>query len=87
MTVSQCRVSARKRWIWRREVAAVRSSQREGTCRDSVVLTVEVAVVVVPVAVFGLVFKAVAAVAAVAMPANASRSPQARIERRKSRTS
>jgi hypothetical protein len=54
MTVNQCRVSARKRWIWRREAAAVRSSQREGTCRDSVVLTVEVAVVVVLVVVFVL---------------------------------
>ena len=54
MTVSQCRVSARKRWIWRREAAAVRSSQREGTSRDSVVLTVEVAVVVVLVVVFEL---------------------------------
>jgi hypothetical protein len=90
MTVSQCRVSARKRWIWRREADAARSSQREGTSRDAVVLTVEVAVVVVPVVVFGLswlFFEAVAAAAAVAMPANASRSPQARIERRNAITS
>jgi hypothetical protein len=54
MTVTQCRVSARKRWIWRREAAAVRSSQRDELCRDSVVLTVEVAVVVVLVVVLGL---------------------------------
>jgi hypothetical protein len=54
MTVSQCCVSARKRWIWRREAAAVRSSQRDAPCRDSLVLTVEVAVVVVLVVVFGL---------------------------------
>ena len=54
MTVSQCCVSARKRWIWRREAAAVRSSQRDELCRDSVVLTVEVAVVVVLVVVLGL---------------------------------
>src|SRR5436305_14898859 len=30
MTVSQCRVSVRKRRMWRRQAAAVRSSQREG---------------------------------------------------------
>jgi hypothetical protein len=54
MTVSQCLLSARKRWIWRRAATAVRSSQRDAPCRDSVVLTVEVAVVVVLVVVFGL---------------------------------
>jgi hypothetical protein len=55
MTVSQCCVSTRKRWIWRREAAAVRSSQRDELCLDSaVVLTVEVAVVVVLVVVSGL---------------------------------
>jgi hypothetical protein len=46
---------------------------------------------VVPVGVLGLVLPSLvaepAAAAAVAMPANASSSPQARIERRKSNTS
>jgi hypothetical protein len=53
MTVSQCCVSARKRWIWRHERCRP-DSQRDAPCRDSVVLTVEVAVVVVLVMVFGL---------------------------------
>jgi hypothetical protein len=83
MTVVQCRVSARNCRIWRCQRAASRTSQREGAFWDSVVATVVAALVVVPgpVSVF---LEAVAAAAAVVRPANASRSPQARIERRKS---
>jgi hypothetical protein len=75
--------------MWRRQVAAVRSSQREGAFPEVVVPGV-VVVVLVPVVGVGLVplvFEAAAAAAAVVKPANASRSPQARIERRKSSTS
>src|SRR3954454_22323218 len=79
MTVSQCRVPLRKRRMWRRQAAAVRSSQREG--RASVVATV-VLVLDVVLGLLSLFLEAVAAAAAVAMPANASSSPQARIERR-----
>jgi hypothetical protein len=87
MTVSQWRVSARKRRIWRRQRASCRSSQREGVFTDPVVPLVVVVVVVVFVLVAGLelsplLLDAVAAAAAVAMPANASRSPQARMKRR-----
>ena len=71
--------------MWRRQVAAVRSSQREGPFGAVVVLPV-VAVIVVLVLAW-LSCEPVAAAAAVAMPANASSSPQARIERRKTLTS
>src|SRR5438046_3189205 len=81
MTVSQCRVPLRKRRIWRRQAAAVRSSQREGSVWASVVATV-VPVLGVVLGLLSLFCEAVAAAAAVAMPANASSSPQARIERR-----
>src|SRR5690242_20722960 len=67
--------------MWRRERAAVRSSQAEGLSAASVVATV----VLVPVVALGLVsvcFEIAAAAAAVVRPRNASRSPQARIERR-----
>src|SRR3954451_13201544 len=40
MTVSQCRVCVRRRRMWLRQAAAVRSSQREGPVRASVVATV-----------------------------------------------
>src|SRR6266550_4707069 len=86
ITVSQCCVSVRKRRMWRRQTAAVRNSQREGPCRDSVAPTV----VLVLVLGFGLLWlppEPAAAAAAVVMPANASRSPQARIERRNAFTS
>ena len=70
--------------MWRRQRAAVRRSQREGVFRETAVATV-VPVVLVPAVGLGLVplgFEAVAAAAAVVRPANASRSPQARMERR-----
>ena len=86
MTVSQCRVPLRKRRIWRRQAAAVRSSQRESRVWASVVATV-VPVLGVVLGLLSLFCEAVAAAAAVAMPANASSSPQARIERRNSITS
>ena len=87
MTVSQCHVSARKRRIWRREAAASCTSQREGAFAEVLVTTVVLAVVPVPgVELPSLVFEPAPA-AAVAMPANASSSPQARMERRKSSTS
>src|SRR5262245_28954040 len=82
ITVSQCRVSLRKRRMWRCQAAAVRLSQREGPFGATGVATV---VLVVRVVVLGLVSVFVgagAAHAAVAMPANASKSPQAKIERR-----
>ena len=85
MTVSQCRVSAWKRRIWRREAAASRNSQREGVFAGAVVTAV--VLVVVPALVLPSVVFEPAAAAAVTMPANASSSPQARIERRKSSTS
>src|SRR5215470_19265364 len=69
--------------MWRRQRAAVRSSQREGVFRDAVATVVPV--VLVPVVGLGLVplgFEAVAAAAAVVKPANASSSAQATIERR-----
>jgi hypothetical protein len=72
--------------MWRRQRAAVRSSQREGAFPETVVVAV-VVVVLRPVVGLGLVVLSVeagAAAAAVVRPANASRSPQARIERRKS---
>ena len=81
MTVVQCRASARKRWIWRRKMAAFRTSQGEGASWDTVVATVVVALEMV-IGLVSVLLEAVAAAAAVAMPANASRSPQARIERR-----
>jgi hypothetical protein len=86
MTVSQWRVSARKRRMWRRHLAAVRNSQRDGTCWASVVATVVLVVAVgfEPLCVFS---EAPAAAAAVVKPANASRSPQARMERRNAFTS
>lgn len=68
----------------RRQRAAVRRSQREGAVRETVVEVV-VLVVVVPVVVgvvVPLVVGAGAAAAAVVRPTNASRSPQAKIERR-----
>src|SRR4051794_6963108 len=83
ITVSQCCVSVRKRRMWPRQTAAVRNSQREGAL-------VATGVVVVPVVgpeLLSLFLEAGAAPAAVAMPANASRSPQARIERRNAFTS
>ncbi len=88
MTVSQCHVSARKRRMWRREAAASRTSQREGAAfAEAAVATVVLAVVPVPgVELPSLVFEP-APTGAVAMPANASSSPQARMERRKSSTS
>ena len=86
ITVSQCCVSARKRRIWRCQRAAVRRSQREGVARETVVLVVVLVVVVPVVVVLGLVVRLVceagAAAAAVVRPTNASRSPQAKIERR-----
>jgi hypothetical protein len=81
ITVSQCRVSTSKRRIWRRQRAAVRSSAREGLVGATVVAAV-VTVLVVVLGLVSLFLEAVAAPAAVAMPANASSSPQARIERR-----
>src|ERR1700756_1462337 len=79
--------------MWRSEAAACRRSQREVALGGSAAP----AVVVVPAVVVRLVvelglpwlslFEAVAAAAAVAMPANASRSPQARMERRNAFTS
>jgi hypothetical protein len=84
ITVCQCRVSARKRRIWRRQRAAVRSSQREGFGVETVVATVEPVVVVLVVG-LGLVpfgFEAPAAAAAVVKPASASRSAQATMKRR-----
>src|SRR6185312_5560695 len=86
ITVSQCCVSVRKRLMWRRQTAAVRTSQREGPCRDAVAP----AVVVVLAVGLGLLFvppEAARAAPAVVMPANTSRSPQARIERRNAFTS
>lgn len=81
ITVSQCLVSAWKRRMWRRERAAVRSSQAEGLSAAWVV----VAVVLVPGVEVGFVsvcFEIAAVAAAVVRPRNASRSPQAKIERR-----
>ena len=70
--------------MWRCQRAAVASSQREGAFRETVVLVV-VLVVVGPVVGLGLVplgCEAGAAAAAVVRPTNASRSPQAKMERR-----
>src|SRR5262249_2686234 len=75
--------------MWRRQRAAVRRSQRESAFPEAVVVTV-VLVVVVPVVGLGLVplgFEAGGAAAAVVRPANASRSPEARMERRNAFTS
>jgi hypothetical protein len=85
ITVSQCCVSARKRRIWRCQRAAVRRSQREGAAVRETVVEVVALVVVMPVVVVvvvPLVCEAGAAAAAVVRPTNASRSPQAKIERR-----
>jgi hypothetical protein len=75
--------------MWRSQADACRLSEGEGPFAESAWPTVVVmpaaVVVVVPVVGLGLPwlsFEAVAAAAAVAMPANASRSPQARMERR-----
>jgi hypothetical protein len=74
--------------MWRREAATWRLSQRKCAFAESASPTAVVvpAVVVVVLVELGLpwlsLFEAVAAAAAVAMPANASRSPQARMERR-----
>jgi len=74
--------------MWRRQAAVARLSQREGPFRELVVPTTVVRAVRIAGLVFRLVlFEPVAAAAAVAMPANASSSPQARIERRKTFTS
>src|SRR6476620_11624503 len=86
ITVSQCCVSVRKRRMWRRQTAAVRNSQREDPCRDSVAP----AVVLVFAVGLGLLFvppEAARAAPAVVMPANTSSSPQPRIERRNAFTS
>jgi hypothetical protein len=45
MTVSQWFVSARKRRMWRRHLAAVRSSEREGPVAETVVPAVVVVLV------------------------------------------
>jgi hypothetical protein len=65
--------------MWRRQALAASTSQREGLFLEAIVWTV-----VLPVAVVVLAWLSLepAAAAAVAMPANASRSPQARMERR-----
>jgi hypothetical protein len=71
--------------MWRFQWAMARSLARGLIGLDSVEATVVVAaVVVVEFGLSSLLLSPAAAVAAVAMPANASRSPQARIERRKS---
>jgi hypothetical protein len=70
--------------MWRRHLAAVRSSQREDPVRASVVVATVVLVVVVGLELVSVFLEAPAAAAAVVKPANASRSPQARIERRNS---
>jgi hypothetical protein len=84
ITVTQRRVSARNRRISRRQALAVLISQREGALPATVVPSVVlvVAVVLEPGLELPLSVDPVAAAAAVAMPANASRSPQARMERR-----
>jgi hypothetical protein len=79
-------VPARKVRIWRFQWAIARSLARALLARDTVVATVVVVVAVVVVLVVELelvpLLDPAAAVAAVAMPANASRSPQARMKRR-----
>jgi hypothetical protein len=73
--------------MWRFQWAMARSRARGLIGLDSVdstVVVVAAAVVVVELGLPSLLLSPAAAVAAVAMPANASRSPQARIERRKS---
>src|SRR3954467_2527892 len=84
ITVSQRRVPARKLRRWRFQWAIARSLARALLARDSAVATVVVAVTVVFVVELELapLLDPAAAVAAVAMPANASRSPQARMKRR-----
>jgi hypothetical protein len=64
-------------------------SQREGPFRELIVRTVVLEFVVraVVLGALAVVLDTAAAAAAVAMPANASSSPQARIERRKTFTS
>src|SRR5690242_5851786 len=73
-TVSQYRVSARKRRMWRRQAATFRALIRVLPARGLVVTTVvlEPVVVVLPVepGLPSLPFDPVAAAAAVAMPAN-----------------
>jgi hypothetical protein len=87
MTVSQCRVSAREWRMLRRQRAAILRSKGDGPCRGSLAATVVLVLVVVVLGLDSVFLEAVAAPAAVAMPANASSSPQARIERRKTNTS
>jgi hypothetical protein len=72
--------------MWRFQWAMARSLARGLIALDSVEATVVVAavVVVVELGLPSLLLSPAAAVAALAMPAKASRSPQARIERRKS---
>ena len=67
--------------MWRRQALATCISQREGLVPGAVAPTVVVAAVVVVVLGWVLLERAAAA-AAVAVPANASSSPQARMERR-----
>src|SRR5213076_632192 len=80
-TDSQRRVPAWKRRIWRLQYAAARASVRRAES-DFVVTAVVVEVVVVPLVVSPAPPDFPAAAAAVVMPTNASRSPQARMERR-----
>jgi hypothetical protein len=83
ITASQRRVPARKLWIWRLQYRAARASARRAAAVFVVTRAVVVEVVVLVLVVVcpaPPVFPAAAA--AVVMPANASRSPQARIERR-----
>ena len=72
--------------MWRRQTAVVRSSQRDGPFAETVVPVV-VVVLVVGFGLLSLWFEPAAAAAAVVKPANASRSPQARMERRNAVTS
>jgi hypothetical protein len=66
--------------MWRRQALAACISQRDGPFSRAVAPAVVAAVVVL---VLGwLLLEPAAAAAAVAMPANASSSPQARMERR-----
>jgi hypothetical protein len=76
-------VPARKLRIWRLQYATARISARRAVVSDFAVTTVVVEVVLVLV-VWPALPDPPAAAAAVVMPTNASRSPQARIERRNS---
>src|SRR4029078_3128275 len=87
MTVSQWRVAARKRWMWRRPTPAVRRSPREGPVRAAVVATVVVVVPAVRPGLASLCLEAAAAAAAVVRPRKASSRQQARLERRNTFTS